>query len=70
MCAQQVVISCSIVGTFCIRNKQNIINLTRIFRKMVTSGFKRKNVPQEYMKARKKARSKKSKQNVPVPDDF
>lgn len=37
---------------------------------MVTNGFKRKNVPQEYLIARKKARSKKSKQDVPVPDDL
>ena len=29
-----------------------------------------KNVPQEYFKASKKARFKKSKQDVPVPDDL
>ena len=39
-------------------------------RKMVTNGFKRKNVPKEYLKARKKVRSKKSKQDIPKPDDL
>jgi len=29
-----------------------------------------KNVPNEYLKARRKARSKKSKQDVPEPDDL
>ena len=37
-------------------------------RKMTTNGFKRKNVPQEYLVARKKA--KKSKTTVPEPDDL
>ena len=37
-------------------------------RKMTTSGFKRKNVPKEYLKARKKA--KKSKTSIPEPEDL
>ena len=37
-------------------------------RKMVTNGFKRKNVPVEYLKARKDA--KKSNVTVPEPDDL
>ena len=37
--------------------------------KMVTNGFKRKNVSKEYLNARKKAKSKKTKQDIPVPDD-
>ena len=39
-------------------------------RKMISNGFKRKNVPTEYLKARKKAKSKDAKQNVPKPDDL
>ena len=35
-------------------------------RKMVSNGFKRKNVPQEYLKARKKA--KKTNRSLPEPD--
>ena len=35
-------------------------------RKMVTNGFKRKHVPPEYLKARKKA--KKSKSTIPEPE--
>ena len=38
-------------------------------RKMVTNGFKRKNLSKEYLNARKKAKSKKTKQDIPVPDD-
>ena len=37
-------------------------------RKMISNGFKRKNVPTEYLKARKKA--KKSGQTIPEPDDL
>ena len=37
-------------------------------RKMVTNGFKRKNVSKEYLNTRKKAKSKKTKQDIPVPD--
>ena len=37
-------------------------------RKMVSNGFKRKNVPTEYIKAKKKA--KKSGQSIPEPDDL
>ena len=39
-------------------------------RKMVTNGFKRKNVPLEYLESRKKVLSKKSKQDIPVPNDL
>ena len=39
-------------------------------RKMVNNGFKRKNVPEEYLKARKKAKSTNAKQNIPKPDDL
>ena len=35
---------------------------------MITHGFKRKNVPQAYLKARKEA--KKTKSQVPEPDDL
>ena len=38
-------------------------------RKMVTNGFKRKNVSKAYLNERKKAKSKKTKQDIPVPDD-
>ena len=38
-------------------------------RKMVTNGFKRKNVSKEYLNERKKAKSKKTKPDIPVPDD-
>ena len=37
-----------------------------LLRKMVTNGFKRRNVPSEYLRARKKA--KKSKSTVPEPE--
>ena len=37
-------------------------------RKMTTNGFKRKNVPKEYLKARKKA--KKSNTSIPEPEDL
>ena len=37
--------------------------------KIVTNGFKRKNVSKEYLNARKKAKSKKTKQDTPVPND-
>ena len=37
-------------------------------RKMVTNGFKRKNVSQEYLKTRKSAKSKKAKHDIPVPE--
>ena len=39
-------------------------------RKMVNNGFKRKNIPQEYLKARKKAKSTKAKQDVPKPNNL
>jgi hypothetical protein len=35
---------------------------------MISNGFKRKNVPTEYLKAKKKA--KKSGQTIPEPDDL
>ena len=37
-------------------------------RKMITNGFKRKNVPLEYLKARKEA--KKTNTTIPEPDDL
>ncbi len=37
---------------------------------MISNSFKHKNVPTEYLKARKKAKSKDAKQNVPKPDDL
>ena len=36
---------------------------------MINNGFKRKNVPKDYLKARKKAKYKEAKENVAKPDD-
>ena len=41
-----------------------------VLRNMVHNDFKRKNVPNEYLKTHRKERSKKSKQDVPVPEDL
>ena len=37
---------------------------------MITNGFKRKNVPKDYLKARKKAKYKEAKDNVAKLDDL
>ncbi len=39
-------------------------------RKMVTNGFKRKNVPKEYQNRKSKAKSIKAKEDLPKPDDL
>ena len=39
-------------------------------RKMVNNGFKRKNVPPEYLKILKKAKSAKAKYDITKPDDL
>ena len=40
-----------------------------LLQKMITNGFKRKNVPKDYLKARKKAKYKEPKENVAKPDE-
>ena len=37
---------------------------------MITNGFKRKNVPKDYLKAPKKAKCKEGKVNVAISDDL
>ena len=39
-------------------------------RKMISNGFKRKNFPKDYLKARKKVKYKEAKVNVAKPDDL